>query len=353
MDGYDIHLTTQYGSIYANDIVLATGGCLTEGTMITMADGTKKAIENVHTGDEVLSYDFENEQNVPAVVLFNDEHTRSTWYKQNVFEDGSVLNTYEEHYVYNVNGSACSDINLWETKDAVLKQDGTTSNWCGWFLNNDIAIRTFNLITSNNTYYANEILNSCWPTTKFRLAKLRGVEMPTELYDAVKQELNYHREGAYKINKPEFIAAVKDLESQCTSTARSIADNKKKLNNSDYQMVKTSELVNQAIMDAKDFDDLKKRVCDIYSKEFTKKVDDRKAAREAIQAVEEQSSAMYDQIKQLKRQYGILDECDELSHREQFMVCNKLGCEHLNDYRNWEHVVKGRQLFAQKEQPTK
>ena len=347
----DVRINTPYGGIYVNGQCISYGGCIVEGTMITMADGTKKAIEDVHTGDEVLSYDFENQQNVPAVVLFNDEHQRAVNTRLNLFDDGSTLNTWDEHYVYNVNGSACSDIRLWETKDAVLKQDGTVANWCGFFNTSDEAVRTFNLITSNNTYYANEILNSCWPSTKFRLAKIRGIQMPEELRNAVKAELGYHRHGTLKTNSADFLAAVKEIEAQCTLTAKSIEINKRKLANTDYQMIKTCEAVNEAIMEAKDFDDLKKRVSDIYSQEFTRKVNARKTARDAIKAVEEQSSTLFQQVEAIKQQYGVLTEFDSMSHREQFMFCNKLGCENLERYRGWDYIVKGRQIFRPKEQP--
>lgn len=346
----DIELNTPYGTVYANGQIISQGGCLAEGTLITMADGTKKVIEEVVPGDEVLSYDFENQKTVPAVVLFNEAHGRVTYTKENLFSDGSVLETYDEHFVYNVNGSACSDIQKWETSDAAMKADGTVVNWCGYVSKAGVAVRTFNLITSNNTYFASGILNSCWPTTKFRLAKLRKVEMPAELYEAVKPELGYHRNGTHKAGNAEFLAAVKDIEAQCTAVARSIAVNKKKLADSDYQMVKTCEAVNAAIMEAKDFDDLKKKVIEIYTQEFTKKVDDRKKARDAVKAIEDRSAELYGQVKAVKRQYGVWSEFEDMTTREQFMLCNKLGCQNLEAYRAWPYITNAKAIFGKKEQ---
>lgn len=351
MVGNNIHMYTPYGSIYHNGVVVSTGsGCLVKGTMITMADGSKKAIEDVHSGDEVLSYDFEHQTTVPAVVLFNTEHEATVYSRKQLFSDGSTLETVGEHYVYNVNGSACSDIQAWDTGDAAQKADGSVVNYCGYISCASEMTRNWNLITSNNTYYANDILNTCWPGTKFKMLAARGIKMPTELYEAVKQEFDYHRNGTTKANNPEFIAAVKEAEQQCSTLAKTISKNKKILDKTDYQMVKTSEQINDAILDSKDFDDFKSKVAAIYSKEFTKKVDERKAARDAIVAVEEQSAQLYDQVRQIKRQFGVWSEFEDMTTREQFMVCNKLGCENLERYRAWDFVTKAKEIFAPKEE---
>ncbi|MBI4431021.1 MAG: hypothetical protein HY587_04860, partial [Candidatus Omnitrophica bacterium] len=60
------------GTIWYNVYCSGTGGsgsgCFLAGTMITMADGTYKPIENVREGEWVLSYDFEKQKNTAAVV---------------------------------------------------------------------------------------------------------------------------------------------------------------------------------------------------------------------------------------------------------------------------------------------
>jgi intein/homing endonuclease len=42
--------------------------CFVEGTRVEMFDGSEKSIEDVKIGDEVLSYDFENGENVLGTV---------------------------------------------------------------------------------------------------------------------------------------------------------------------------------------------------------------------------------------------------------------------------------------------
>lgn len=53
------------------------GTCFLPGTQISLADGTTKNIEDIKTGDMILSYDFENEKVVSDVVVSPIVHTRA------------------------------------------------------------------------------------------------------------------------------------------------------------------------------------------------------------------------------------------------------------------------------------
>ncbi len=48
----------------------STGGCFASGTLITMADGTYKRIEDIKPDDTVLAYDHETGKAVPAAIAF-------------------------------------------------------------------------------------------------------------------------------------------------------------------------------------------------------------------------------------------------------------------------------------------
>lgn len=75
--------------------------CLLKGTQITMADGTKKAIEDVRRGDVVLSYDPKTNNYTTGIVLqlrLTGSHCEGS--KQYFFEDGKSLRTYRKHIVY-------------------------------------------------------------------------------------------------------------------------------------------------------------------------------------------------------------------------------------------------------------
>lgn len=314
-------------------------GCIVKGTQITMADGTKKAVEDIKVGDEVLGYDIENDMQVPTVVIFNMPRKPATICRLNMFEDGSTLKTVDEHYVFNVNGSYCSDITKWEVCDAVLKQDGTTSNFVGYFLESDSGFENYNILTSNNTYYANEMLNSCWPPSKFHYCDEFNIEMPDELYNSIEQELQYHRHGAYNVDNPEFLEAVAELEKQETEINKNIRKQKAYLAATDYQPIKTTEKIINAILTSSDYAEFKDKTQDIYDTDLAEKIARRAAARQSIVDTEELSASLGRQITALKEQYGVITPFDKLSHREQFKICNRIGNENIDKYRAWEWIT--------------
>ena len=75
--------------------------CFTPDTLITLADGTKKAIKDVRVGDEVLAWNFYTGQYEVVPVTLLQAHSTGV---QNVlhlyFEDGTELQILGEHGVY-------------------------------------------------------------------------------------------------------------------------------------------------------------------------------------------------------------------------------------------------------------
>jgi len=87
--------------------------CLAEGTLITLADGTKKAIEDLRKGDSVMAFD-----HLTGKVTNNDiiivVKTQSDFYKNTfIFDDGSELVTINEHGIFDL------DLNKYVNIDAV------------------------------------------------------------------------------------------------------------------------------------------------------------------------------------------------------------------------------------------
>lgn len=78
------------------------GTCLAEGTLITMNDGTKRAVEDLRKGDLVMAFD-----HLTGEVTFNKViivvKTQSDYYKNTfVFDDGTELVTINEHGIYDL-----------------------------------------------------------------------------------------------------------------------------------------------------------------------------------------------------------------------------------------------------------
>ena len=80
-----------------------TGTCIAEGTLITLADGTKKPVEDLRKGDIVMSYD-----HLTGEIVYKDViivvKTYSDLYHKNtlVFDDGTELVTINEHGIFDL-----------------------------------------------------------------------------------------------------------------------------------------------------------------------------------------------------------------------------------------------------------
>lgn len=335
MDAYgDIEFHTAYGNISVSNIISYIG-CVEENTMITMADGSKKAVKDVCCGDEVLSYDFTAEKQVPAVVIMNARSKDSKNSKLNIFENGTVLETVDEHYVYSVGDTPCKDVNDLTTDNSVYMEDGSTTRYNGHYCRADAAIKSYNLLTSNNVYYANGIMNTCFPPSKFHYLSVRGIEMPAELRAAVDHELDFNRGGQRRANNPEFLAEITALERESHITSERIREKKKALEKSDWSTVKLSEKAIEALLAAKDFDEYKASVAQLIAQKDADELRRRAEYRAAINEIESSYALYHDLVKAMKKKYGIITEFEEMSLIDQFKVCNKLGCDNIERYRAW------------------
>ena len=79
------------------------GTCLAAGTMITLADGSKKAVEDLRKGDLVMSYDHLTGEIVYRDVIIVVRTQSDLYYKNTfVFDDGTELVTINEHGIYDL-----------------------------------------------------------------------------------------------------------------------------------------------------------------------------------------------------------------------------------------------------------
>ena len=93
----DVTVTWELGSSSSG------GTCLAEGTLITLADGSKRAVEDMRKGDRVLSFDHLTGKLTTSEVIIV-VRTESDFYYKNtfVFNDGTVLDTINEHGIYDL-----------------------------------------------------------------------------------------------------------------------------------------------------------------------------------------------------------------------------------------------------------
>ncbi|MBE7018677.1 MAG: hypothetical protein E7413_02215 [Ruminococcaceae bacterium] len=79
----------------------SSGGCFSEDTLITMADGTKKAIKEITTEDSILTYNFfTGEMEAKDVALVVNHGVAEYPVANLTFSDGTVLKVIEDHGVF-------------------------------------------------------------------------------------------------------------------------------------------------------------------------------------------------------------------------------------------------------------
>lgn len=130
--------------------------CFVEGTQIAMQDGTTKNIEDIKSGDVVLSWDVVTNEKIGGIV--SNVSVRDVDSVIEIkFEDGTIITTTDEHPFY-VNNS-------W-----VKAKDLIVGDKCTKIDNSNITIesitikeettKVYNLldVTESHTFYANNIL---------------------------------------------------------------------------------------------------------------------------------------------------------------------------------------------------
>ena len=132
--------------------------CLAEGTMITMADGTFKAIEDIVVGDEVLTWNFISGQyEIVPVCLAVDDGIVAAKVITLTFDDETTLRIIDEHGVFDAELNEYVYINDDNAAEYVghtfvkLNADGsvTTTKLTGYSLSTEV-IGCYTLQTAFN-----------------------------------------------------------------------------------------------------------------------------------------------------------------------------------------------------------
>lgn len=133
------------GSMYAKYKITGNGSisgidyypCFVEGTLITMANGTQKPVENIEYGDEVLCYDFEKGEQTTSYIDWMIPKQTATEYWKITLSDGTVLklvgpkygpNKDKSHRLYNVTKQSFMYPQDFEKDDLTLKENGDLVN---------------------------------------------------------------------------------------------------------------------------------------------------------------------------------------------------------------------------------
>ena len=157
------HDYTGNGTLTESISITGTGeSCLVEGTLITMADGTKKKVEDIVPGDMLLIFNHETGKYDVAPVLFNDSEERRNYNVINlVFSDGTIIKVVSEHGFF--------DLDLMKY---VYINESTYLDYVGHrFFYSDIINGSISSdeVTLVNSYITNEYTKVYSPVTKYHL----------------------------------------------------------------------------------------------------------------------------------------------------------------------------------------
>lgn len=80
--------------------------CLVAGTLVTLANGTKKKIEDLTYEDNLLVWDFDNGCMASAKPLWLQKEQKADRYNLFKFSDGNILKTVNQHRIFNAEKGA-------------------------------------------------------------------------------------------------------------------------------------------------------------------------------------------------------------------------------------------------------
>lgn len=218
--------------------------CLEKGTLITMADGSQKPIEDVQYGEMIMGYDFEKNEPTPAVAMISDATVKSENNSYYLFSNGEYLNCTDDHEIYNADKQCPVFARDLKEGDTCIGSNGeiirvqAIHRYIG-----ELGMKQFyQIISSNNTYFANNILNSMAPINKYNwLLRKFGEYIPEEILDILKDD-------SVEFSCYDFLAKNKEFRQKSVNVMRElkIRNNKIRklksyLNDTDYIVIKKSE----------------------------------------------------------------------------------------------------------------
>lgn len=165
--------------------------CLSGDTLITLADGSKKRLDQMVAGDEVLCQD-----GVTVVESLKIMPANSFYYIYH-FEGGIDIKETSPHRFYNIEQGFSQKLNRWQIGEHGLHEDGRHIALLSRECVNEQEMK-YGLYTKSGTYYANGLLSSPMFANKLELAEAsidKVVNMVTSI--DMGRALNFAKTGDY------------------------------------------------------------------------------------------------------------------------------------------------------------
>ena len=316
--------------------------CLLEDTMITMADGTRKPIQEVQEGELVKSINLETGEETQAVVLSNTVGDVENYYFMMMFEDGSSLKTNWTHDIYNATKGTWvkSDCEMY-LDDEVIKEDGSRAKFIGTIDTigtiSGKRCNFYDIVVSNNCYYADGILCASDPTVQLRwlipALNKNADKIPQNLKDLIASYRDEDTREADLVHNNAYMAEyIPQMTIKMKKEAR-LRQLQAELSKTDYVSIKASEGVE-------------------ITPEMQEVIEARAWWRKLYNEAEVELNAAYKAIDELKVKHSPLGEdilLDNISLRKKFFLesCRKANAN-LNEFK--EYYLYLQELKKQEEE---
>ena len=101
------YVVTPFGTVWSAPTSGTLGGvCLLAGTMISLADGSYKAIEDITYTDSMLSWNFDQGCYAETKAVWIKRSETGSQYNLLTFSDGTTLRTFDQHRIFNKQAGA-------------------------------------------------------------------------------------------------------------------------------------------------------------------------------------------------------------------------------------------------------
>lgn len=190
--------------------------CLAEGTQITLADRTTKAIEDITYEDDLLVWDFDNARFATAKPLWIMKQQIASQYNLLKFANGLELKTIDQHRIFNKELGKFSYPMTDETPvgTTTFTDNGEETT----LISKEVVkerVNYYNIITDYHmNLFASGILTSCRLSNLYKIQDMKYIKdnrelVPKEAYPTVPQE---YYNGLRLAEQPKEVNRGNDVE---------------------------------------------------------------------------------------------------------------------------------------------
>lgn len=249
----DALITAKGSAAIVYELWKGDGPCLIAGTKITMQDFSKKNIEDIKVGDIVKSWNPTTKELCDAVVLVSQKTGEEEHFTNHIFEDGNNLITFADHGYYNPMFRYVRNIKNEKKNFHVLNQDIKIKKCVvktDYYVSGH-KVGRYNIVTSNNLYFANEVLCGDSPFRKYSYYVKHEVQLPEVIEQVCKADSDAYNEWNSLLNNPTYLKESADARTRRVNAHEKELSARAELAALDYQTIKMAEglVTNEEIAD--------------------------------------------------------------------------------------------------------